>query len=269
VKTGFYRDLPHADYLAVERLSGGGLAALDESAAHLKIKVKETRPMIVGTATHIALFEPEKYSRYHVMPEGEGVKGVHSAAKKEFKAEEERGRIVLSHAEGGSIPSMVEAVLSDDEAMPLLEKGVAELSAFWRDETYGFLCGIRADWVTDNRIVCDLKTTEKPRPGPYEFGRVCYEKKRRYDLKAAWYLEGMNETARQAGMDIIHELFILIAVGKSPPHEVCCHYFEQEALFKATERIMDLKDLYYRCREDNVWPKKSWGLEPISSPSWM
>lgn len=182
MKPGFYSNekLSAEDYHATEALSKSGMVRLARLPAHFKIPTISTRPMMIGSAFHTAILEPEKFKKeYVVLEEG----------KKRSGTVDKRGRIILNHTEGGNLPGMVEAVRSHEDAGPLLAYGVAELSGFWIDPDYGFLCKCKPDWVTDNKIVVDLKSCQDAREWP--FSKVFFDKK--YDWQARWYLNGADK----------------------------------------------------------------------------
>lgn len=271
VKPGFYpkEELSNEAYHAGPGISKSGWVLVSRSLAHYKhYKKATTRAMILGSAVDAAMFEPELFfQQYTIAPEGmpfnkkDGI---------DFKnAAREQGKEPLTYNEGGHIPAMIEAVRSNKDAAPLLAHGMAQVSAYWHDPGYKFLSKCRVDWVTDNRIICDLKTTTDARMKP--FAKIAFADDKRYDFQAVVYCEGMTETTEQAlGDRIEHNHFRLIVVEVKPPHEVKVYYFTNEDLLEAWEEIQMLKDKYAQALKTGIWLgyDEEPGMEPMKKPGW-
>lgn len=256
MKPGFYTDMPAEEYHATPALSKSGMAQLDRSAAHYKVPVISTRPMMIGSACHTATLEPEKFEEeYVILPKGRRRSGTHDVD----------GRLILNHTEGSNLPGMVEAVRNHEDAGPLLSYGQAEMSVFWEDPTYGFLCKARPDWTTDNKIMVDLKKCQDAREWP--FAKSFFNLK--YDWQAYWYLNGAEEASEQAtGERVEHKDFAFIAVEEQPPHGVNVFFASKETLVVAMEEIEPIKAKYAECLKSGKWPRYESGPKYIELPNW-
>lgn len=268
IKPGFYPKLSNEDYHAGPGISKSGWVRVSRSLAHFKFyTIKETEAMRLGSATDMAVFEPELFlSKYIIGPEGVQFNTKPGRAFK--KAALAKGKTPLTFASGGHIPAMIEAVRSNEDAAPLLAHGMAQVSAYYRDPAYGFLSKVRVDWVTDSVIICDLKTTTDARMRP--FAKIAFSDDKRYDFQDVIYCEGMTEATEQAlGKRIEHNFFRLIVVEVKPPHEVKVYWFEKEDLLEAMEELTILKEKYANALETGVWPGyDKVGDEPLQKPRW-
>lgn len=122
----------------------------------------QTREMIIGSAFHTLVLEPEKFnSEYAVEPPKVLLKDVGRELYDEYKKHceelEDSSLIVLSLDEYNNLNSMKEAVNKSNIVMELLTGGEIETSFFWEDEDSGMTIKARPDVLHSNMIV-DLKT---------------------------------------------------------------------------------------------------------------
>lgn len=262
-KPGFCPTLSNEDYHSGPGISKSGLVKLDRSPAHYRTPTIKTRSMIVGSAFHTAILEPEKFeAEYAIVPEGMSL--VNAKGKGWKGARVLEGKEILSTKEGGNLPGMSKAVWDHPDASALLKSGVVEMSAFWRDPEYDFLCKCRPDFVTDGGIVVDLKSCADAREFP--FSKVFFDKK--YDWQSSWYLEGMNQAALALGKEITHDDFAFIAVEKLPPYGVNVFFADKDMLLFAMEEIEVVKALYARCLDSDKWPCYPEDAKFIQLPKW-
>ena len=75
---GIYADIPNEVYHALPGVSKSMLDKLDESPAHLRDAIdnpvhEQTMPMMIGSATHCAVLQPDKFEdQYIVMSDIDG-----------------------------------------------------------------------------------------------------------------------------------------------------------------------------------------------------
>lgn len=263
IKPGFYPKMSNEEYHSSKGISKSGLVKLARSPAHYKAPpLPPTRALVVGAAFHTAVLEPEKFKQqYAILPAD--MKATTKAGIA-WKAEQ-AGKEILSTAEGSNLPGMSKAVRDHPDASALLKYGVVEMSAFWRDPEFSFLCKCRPDFVTDGGIVVDLKSCMDAREFP--FSKVFFDKL--YAWQAYWYLEGLNQAVRQGlGKEIDHKDFAFIAVEKLPPYGVNVFFADKDLLLNALEEIEVVKTLYARCLETDTWPCYPDGPKYIELPKW-
>lgn len=266
MKPGFYTNWTFEQYLKADALSRGKLVTFGEkSPAHSQVPVKVTRRMILGAAKHTAFFEPELFApQYGIMPEDEATKGKTVAGKALSKQIKADGKIVLSWKEAGQIPQMVEAVRSDEDAGPLLARGIPEMSAIWQDVIGDLWCKCKPDWVTDNGVVPDLKTCDDA--SDHAFMRTFWAQ--RYDVQAWFYLRGLNAAAEQTKTKANYDLFCYIAAENNEPFGVRVYYPSKELLLSVMEEFEPHLERYAKCLETNIWPKYEKGPKMVEKPPW-
>lgn len=185
------------------------------------------------------------------------------AAREERDAAYADGRTPILAAESDAIDLAVQAVRADPIAGPLFEDGAPELSGWWVDEATGEWLRVRWDWLTegpDGRIwIVDFKSTTDP--APKEFARSSW--KFGYHCQDAWY----RDASRALG---VHDdpAFVLVAVGKTPPHLVTVHQHDPELVALGAQRNRDAIDLWHECRTSDHWPAYGQVIHTIEAPRW-
>lgn len=142
--------------------------------------------------------------------------------------------------------------------------GKAEVTIAWREQPDPKLptvwCRARPDWLSDDGIMFDLKTTAD-NAGPEDWGRSAmfvYG----YDFQAEFYRRGLRAiTGRE-------HPFLFIAVEKSPPYGIAVHGLTGEAQDAAAQDVDEAIRKWQWCTAKNVWPgysSKTYYNEP---PVW-
>ena len=118
IKPGIYRNVKITDYHSGDGLSATGLCELMRSPLHyitsLKTPHKETPALKLGSATHCAILEPERFAREYIKA------GNLDRRTKEGKAAwleiEQSGKIVLTPEEYDKVTSMTLAIRNHEVA---------------------------------------------------------------------------------------------------------------------------------------------------------
>lgn len=264
VTIGFYPDMPHDEYLKVEALSNSGLKKLMKTPAHFKAPQKPptSQQQAVwdwGTAFHVEVLEPDKYNNRVIVTSKKTI----TAGEKKEAAEE--GKVIIKEPAHIDIQGAVQAARDHPDSGPLLKAGgVTEMSFFWEDPEYGFLCKGRADKITDSRITMDLKSTGDAEDESRGFGSFWKNFiSLRYRFQAYWYLNGLTIAS-----GVPHDRFVFIAVEKEPPYGLNVFEADKEVLLWAMEEIDPLKRLYSECLASNLWPCYPTGIKTIGLPPW-
>lgn len=215
-----------------------------------------TPAMVLGSAVHSAVLEPENFSRDFVVAP-EGINRRTNAGKEEWAAFEAsaKDKRVLTAEQVELVRAIAASVHAHPAAKAVFSlEGLAERSYSWVDETTGEQCKCRPDWHSaDRRIIVDLKTTEDA--SAENFARSIA--KWRYHVQAAWYLRGLGA-----------EQFLFVAVEKTPPYATAV-YAATPAMVAAGERVAD-RDLAVlaECRAKNHWPSYSDQIVTLDLPGW-
>jgi hypothetical protein len=257
--------LTNEDYHRLKAVSPSQIKVLGRSPLHYydqflaedREKREPTPAMLMGTALHTAVLEPELWDATIAVPPHSFDR--RTKAGKELAAEFEResaGKIVLSPEDADQVRRMADQVRKHPAAGFLLElPGRREASYTWKDPATGLECKTRPDWHSeDRRIVVDVKTTR-------DASRVEFSKSIAnldYHVQAAW-----NQDALQA------EQFITIAVENVRPFAVAVYPASGAMIAAGQRRIEAAMTLLAECWASGRWP--GYGelvQEPIELPGW-
>lgn len=265
---GVYPDIDNETYHSVPGISKSGLDLILKSPVHYKaryidgIKTNQTPAMVIGSAVHTAVLEPEKFTlTYTVTPE---INRRTKAGKQEWIdfQEANKGKTILTPEDLELVRAMASSVFENKTASGVLtnhDGGKAEQSFFWEDYASETLCKCRPDFLREDGIVVDLKTTTDA--SPVGFAKACANFN--YHLQAALYLEGVTlVTGRK------HNHFIFIAVEKTAPHAVGVYALDHEAIEIGRILMNTALGIYADCRNIDSWPGYVDRIEKISLPAW-
>jgi exodeoxyribonuclease VIII len=241
----------------IKVLGRSPLHYFDQFLAEDREKREPTPAMLMGTALHTAVLEPELWDATIAVPPHSFDR--RTKAGKELAAEFEReaaGKIVLAPDDADQVRRMADQVRKHPAAGFLLElPGRREASYTWEDPQTGLACKTRPDWHSeDRRIVVDVKTTRDA--SRVEFAKSVANLD--YHVQAAW-----NQDALGA------EQFITIAVENVRPFAVAVYPASGAMIAAGQRRIEAAMALLAQCWETGVWP--GYGdlvQEPIELPGW-
>lgn len=257
-----------ADYTSIPAINWSTLKHLRESPLHyrhaLTAPSKETDAMRIGTATHLAVLEPERFAERVAVWDGERRAG---NAYKEWLAANE-GKLHLRTQDLAGIDAIATAVRAHPVAARLLSEGEAEVTLEWTDEATGLRCKGRADWIRreeDGSItVIDLKTTRTT--NPRQFAAQCAQLG--YHGQAAHYVAGV----RAMHPDAPTVRFIVIAVESGPPHDVAVYELDagvpDGALYVGELLRRELLTKLADCIRHDEWPGRCPRMETLCLPGW-
>ena len=262
---GIY-DISNADYHADPALNKSGLSELLKSPLHFqysrKNKREETEAMKIGTATHVAILEPEELPKQYAATIK--IEKRSKAGKEAFKLQQDNlsdnGLIGIETPTYERILAMRDAVHNNKTAAKLLKNGIAEKSVFWRDKL-GFMCKVRPDWLPGNDIIVDLKTTKDASPDGFPKECANYN----YALQAVFYCSGLTAAT---GKEHNPENFLFIAVESAPPHGVGIYHLNFQSIDFAKTQLRKLRLKYDDCLKNEIYPGYKDQLTSISLPPW-
>jgi exodeoxyribonuclease VIII len=218
-------------------------------------KPSQTASKMLGTHVHAAVLEPDKLMPYPPV----------NKRTKEGKAEIER----LNEEYKGTnvifcepdvyymqVQAIAESVRNHPRARVLLSQGQPEVSVF--SKLNGTLVKCRPDWLRDDGIIVDLKTTQDASPA--EFARSAW--KYRYHVQAAFY----TDVCLSAGIAV--RSFVFVAVETKPPYLVACYVLNPLDLELGREAYRRDLDTYQRCVYTGEWPGYSEDIKTLELPAW-
>lgn len=249
--TRIVKNMADADYRNEVGVSQSMLKPFFVSPAHYKhqftVEREVTQAMIVGTATHLACFQPALYdSSVAVSQKFDKRKTEDKIAYAKFQ-EENAGKIILSQDENALCLDMAEQVRSHPMFYQFCTKGDAEVSVF--SDVLPFenirLKG-RLDWVNwDAKCVFDLKTTNASLSEMYKVKNVFLDNM--YHMQAAYYLTLLQHN----GFDGFRFFFIM--VEKEAPHGVRVFEVSEKSIKRQMELINLALAKLEHCVQHDAW----------------
>ena len=284
IAPGVYR-ISNSAYHAGAGVSKSQLDILARSPAHyqhaLTAPRTQTTAFSIGSEAHRLILEPDERSDALLKPslqrrsKGDREEwaafftehGADGAAIIERPAAEwdaifhaVTGRYLLDREDFEKVVAMRDAVYSHPSASELLSVGVAEQSAYWHDRETGLLCRCRPDWVHDESVIVDLKSSDDA--SPRSFARSVA--KWRYHVQDPYYTDGW-----QAATGADYPLpFVFVVVEKSPPHAVGVYILDEETQFAGRSAYRQNLATLAECQAADKWPAYSADVETISAPLW-
>lgn len=218
-----------------------------------------TAAMILGTATHSAVLEPDLFpSQFTHMPEGLDRRT--KVGKEAYEALQESGKTILSLEDYQLCLAMRDAVHAHPIAKSLFQDGKAEQSFYCTETETGELVKCRPDWITGNGVLVDLKTTDDASPDGFAKSAANF----RYYVQAPYYMDILERLYGEAP-----PYFIFAAVEKKRPHAVAVYFVDNDEM--ALGRAQYMKDLQRisECKSAQQWPGYSDQIEALRLPKWL
>jgi len=258
---GITPNIPFADYLKLPGLSASALKKLMRSP--LAFKWDQDHPnhatssaMALGSATHTAILEPERFAEEYVIWEGDR----RGKAWLDFK-DANSSRSILTASEYEDVAGMRNSVHGFGPAARYLKEGIAEVTLQWTDPDTGRAMRGRVDWITviDGQIVLvDLKTTRDS--SPRKFGADAY--KLGYHIQSALYCDGWYHLTGT------FPRFVFLAVESKVPYEPGVFNTPEDVLAQGHEEYMRLQATLKECEDTNTWPPRASEEQDLTLPAW-
>lgn len=247
-----------AEYLKIDAVSASGLKAMRKSPREYLHAItqgrKATRAMGLGTGTHAAVFEPERFAREYVVWDGDRRGKAYDAF-----CEEHASEVILKRNEYELCCGMRDAARSHPVAGPLLTPpGEAEKVWQWKDEETGLECKARTDWWRIG-LLADLKTSADI--DDRRFAATVY--RLGYHIQAAHYRAALIANGITDAPP-----FTIIAVESSPPHDVAVFPLDDDFLWAGEVERAELMARVSVCRRNHMYPGRYPEARPLSLPAW-
>lgn len=268
-------DVPDYVYHGGPGISNSGLNLLAKSPAHFKAD-KEARTndaarktpskaFDLGTALHCAILEPNKISEMVALREKVDNRTKVGKEYNEAWSNENPGKIGLNAEELDNLQRCVDAVHAHAPARNLLQKGKSEQSAYWNwtvpvdGEEIPTLCRGRMDWLTDDGVIVDLKTTADADIDAFTKSITNYG----YHRQQAWYQGGLGQI-----LGVHCPFYFIVVENKAPPFGVRVMQLQQRAVDVAREELESYLNLYAKCLKSDTWPNYREVIEIVDIPHW-
>lgn len=255
----FVIGMPEDAYHGGEGVSKSSLDLIARSPAHYYYGAKreQTRAMVIGSAIHCAILEPERFASDYLL-----LKDVKDRRDSEYKQaiKVHSPDNVLVASETQNVAAMQESVASQLIASELTKaKGWRELSAFVACPETGLVLRCRYDLLTADGRALDLKKTRDARPAEFEKSVASY----RYHVQQAHYSRVFELiTGEQL------RSFTFLAVEDQPPYTA--HAYKLDSLALEIGDFYAMRDLrtYAECEASGEWPHPDNNGGVISVPYW-
>lgn len=260
-----FLDMPEEQYFAFPAASNSTLGRMAKSAAHCRAYMdnppEQTPAMAFGSLVHTMILEPhERANRYAVKPEGiDRRTKAGKAAYAEFETES-AGKTIVTQFDMERAYKIMSSVKEHRTAnLFLTGDGNAEASIFWTDEDTGYRCKSRIDFMRDNRVLVDVKTTQDASPAGFARAVSNYG----YHRQAAMYSDGYEAVTGHRA-----EGFVFIAIETAPPYAVAVYELNPESIQVGREEYKRYLRDFARCMETEIWQGYSDDIEELSLPGW-
>lgn len=254
--------IPFAEYQGTRSLNISALKNIGRSPLYYRWRldhpIKPTAAMELGTATHAAVLEPDRFALDYVVWDGGRRAG---KAWEEFQAAAGEARI-LRVEDYETVLEMQTAVRANRYAAMYLTTGSPEVTMEWADDVTGRDCKGRADWITRDGnadVVVGLKTAKDCRP--VQFGNQAA--RLGYHLQWAFYFDGWQAIHGTAPR------MVEIVVESAEPHDVAVYVIGDEILEAGRLEYRRLLDKLIECELSGNWPGAVTAQEALSLPSWV
>lgn len=254
------KKLSMQEYQRNSAVSRSFLVDMLKSPAHAKWnsenKEAPTLAMLIGSATHTMLLEPELFDGEYLVADIDR----RTTVGKELDAKAKLDNLtVLKTEQKQIIDDMIASIKANKSATKMLKNGQAEMSIFWQDKETGINCKARMDYVRSEGIIIDLKTCLDASPAAFEKTILANN----YHVQAAMYLDGLFEVGHTS------VAFCFIAVEKEAPYGVGVYTITDDyieigrKIYKAG--LVKLKE----CLDLDFWPMYPDEIIELAPPAWL
>lgn len=266
--TKLIENMPGDIYHFHHAISKSGLDLIQKSPYHYwaerlcpdpEMKKRVTQARKIGTAFHLLVLEPDLFkAQIAIAPE---LDLRTKAGKAEWRAFEDanRGKALLRHKEMEGLREMASAIRNHAGARFLLKgKGKVEASIFYHNDEFDIDCRARPDWIRDDGVIVDVKTTNDASLDA--FGKSIWNYG--YYIQDAMYRDAYAELGEKAAS------FVFIAVENKPPYGVSLHTLPDDYVDIGRRNYKFWMQRFAECWKANDWPGYGNEIYTQPPPSW-
>jgi exodeoxyribonuclease VIII len=253
---GAVRDISLQEYLRLVGVNWSSVAKMNTSALRYHDELLDppepTAPMILGSAIHTAVLEPQKFEAQWALFDGR--RGTN--AYKDWQAEHP-DQTALSASEWDQCMGAAYAVHrlpQGRDARRVMRNARRELSLIWTDPATGIRCKCRPDLLRMTREqdrtlgvweLSDVKTTASV--DARKFGRLSAEML--YHGKMAFAVRGIEAIFGRLPVRVS-----IIGVEQKRPHDVAVFPLDPDVLYAGDQLVTKLLRQLKTCRRRRTWP---------------
>lgn len=270
-------DMSNEEYHSSDFVSKSGLDLVAKTPAHYyfekihddqDLKHERTKSLNVGTAFHYLALEPANFDKHIAIdPDNYPTKKECGRTIDEQRQEfidRNYGKIILRPNNMDNLHNMAQSIRNHPAAKYLLQgKGMVEPSIFAREPIYDIDCRVRPDWLREDGLIIDLKTTRDASPAGFDKAIWNY----RYHVQAAFYMD-MYELATGKKP----QGFVLIPVENSAPFLTGEPVLIEEGddwLNIGRRAYMENIETYAKCIKSGIWPGYGTEVRKSMPAPWM
>lgn len=222
------------------------------------MRIEKTAAMDLGTATHVAILEPEKFLT-SVIKGPDDRRG--NKWKDVYDEAAAYGKLALTSGDYEKCLYMRDSAHRLSIVRQLtdgLQK--TEQSAFWQDEATGLNCRCRPDLYHPGlAIMADLKTTADASKEAFRKSVAGYG----YHMQQAFYSDGWTLSGGGAV-----EGFVFIAVESFEPFAVAVYELKPSAYMEGKAATRSALETIERCEKMGIWDGYSEDVQELDLPHW-
>lgn len=256
--------MPFEEYQAAAGLNGSSLMHLRRSPMRYQYELNHPTPpspaMILGTATHRLILEPERVGDFAVWGEAEDQKVRNGKVWAAFQAAH-FDKMIVTKKERDDMVGMATGARKN---LPIRKyadgKGRCEVSMFWTDLVSKRRFKGRVDKILDaGDVIFDLKTTRDCHPR--RFGAQSYALG--YHIKMALYWNGYKAvTGREPKMR-------LGAIDSKAPYESATYRITKDVILQGLQELDELLATLRGCEDADFWPAAHDEETDLLLPAWL
>lgn len=260
---GIFLGVAFDEYAKIDALNGSSIVHMRRSPMYYRWMCDNPQPptpaMILGTATHRMILEPDRVGDFAVWGLLEEEKVRRGKVWDSFCALNQ-GAMIVTVAERDAMVGMAVGARKNVPIMKYASaKGKTEVSMVWRDKQTGRLMKGRVDKILDNRVICDLKTTRdchsrKFAAQSYQLG---------YHIKMAMYSYGYATVTGHMPKTK------LLAIDSKAPYESAVYRVTSDVILQGWEELGELIDQLKQCEQTNTWPAAHDEETDLLLPAWL
>lgn len=222
-------------------------------------KRKTTTAFDVGSATHIAILQPERLDA--AVMRGPAARG-NSNEWKHAQDFATASNAILLKPDDHDMVMMIRDLAASVSEISLMQSGKShvETAAYHRDEETGLLLKTKPDiYNIDHRIIGDVKTTTDASWQGFQKSVGSYG----YHVQHALYSDVWEK-----GAELPVDGFFFIVLEKSEPPMVACYELSPSAIAEGYEQYRAAVHLVAKCEAENHWPGYPAGVQRINLKRW-
>ena len=260
---GFVENMPFDEYAKVDALNGSSIVHMRRSPMRYRWEKDNPQPptpaLILGTATHRMILEPNRVGDFAVWGEVEDQKVRRGKVWDTFQAEHP-DQMILTRDERDAMVGMAVAVRKN---LPIRRyadaKGPTEISMFWVHPFTKRRYKARLDkLIPETHTIFDLKTARDCQS--YRFGGQAYALG--YHIKMAIQFMGFKELTG------IEPKMRLGAIDSKAPHESAVYRLTTDVILQGLEELGFLVEKLDECEKTGLWPAEQNEETDLILPSW-